>query len=613
MPMPWSVTLSSALPSLAFFRLTTTRVRSGLYATAFSSRLRRAVTSRSSSPSTDRPRVPVQCRVMPRAFAFIRQRSTASATTMSSSTGRGSGTGSTAWIRDSVIRSWTRLVSRCASWRILPAKRRTASASSAASSMVSASRASAPTGVLSSWLVLATKSRLTSSTRRLSVWSSARTRTSPPPPTAAPRGATRTAKLVVLPPSLGTGTSNSPSRISPSLRTWRARAASSVTMSRSPLTRPKARAAALARSTRSLLSTTTAEEESTDRTAAMPGGSLVGLGWRAVRSLGLRAGRTVPVLVVLSAMRSPLFALSKDVNWEDSQAQWYVVALSGQQRVWHSPGDIRRLFILRTTFGNARFTRFLASRLLATLVLDRLGRLRGCLRVQVAAAGDSGPEGIVELVEQRDAGRDVQLRDRRVADPVQVLDQGAQGVAVGDDYYGLVAVQLGHDRVVPVREHAGHDVLEALGARPGLGRQDGVAGLVGLGQGIVVGNGGWGHVVGAAPQHELLVAELPPGRGLVLALQGAVVPLVQPPGPAYRQPEQVRLLQRQVGGLDGPGEHRGVHRVGAYFRLGEQPAAVDRLLRSDLGQAHVHPAGEQALGVPFALAVPQQYQGLHGF
>src|ERR1700722_11874649 len=167
MPMPWSATLSSALPSLARFRVTTTRVRSGLYATAFSSRLRSAVTSRSSSPRTDRPRVPEDARVIPRAFAFIRQRSRASATTMSSSTGRGSGTGSTAWIRDSVIRSWTRLVSRCASWRILPANRRTASASSAASSLVSASRASAPTGVLRSWLVLATKPRLTSYTRRL--------------------------------------------------------------------------------------------------------------------------------------------------------------------------------------------------------------------------------------------------------------------------------------------------------------------------------------------------------------------------------------------------------------------------------------------------------------
>jgi len=78
------------------------------------------------------------------------------------------------------------------------------------------------------------------------------------------------------PPSRGTGTSNSPSLISPSLRTCRASAASSLTMRRSPLTSPKARAAALALSTRSLLSTTTAEEDSTERTDAMPGGSLEG-------------------------------------------------------------------------------------------------------------------------------------------------------------------------------------------------------------------------------------------------------------------------------------------------------------------------------------------------
>src|SRR6201996_1233821 len=190
--------------------------------------------------------------------------------------GPGSEPGSAPWIRDSVIRSWTRKVSRDASCRIRPANRRTASASSAASSIVSASRASAPTGVLSSWLTLATKSRRTSSTRCRSVWSSARTRTSPPPPTVPESGATRTAKVVVRPPKRGTGTSNSASRISPSRRTCRARAASSLTMSRSPLTIPKVRAAALARSTRSSLSTTTAEDESTERTDAIPGGSLAG-------------------------------------------------------------------------------------------------------------------------------------------------------------------------------------------------------------------------------------------------------------------------------------------------------------------------------------------------
>src|SRR5215831_2711561 len=48
--------------------------------------------------------------VIPRAFAFIRHRSTASATTASTSTGCGSGMGSAAWILDSVMRSWTRNV-----------------------------------------------------------------------------------------------------------------------------------------------------------------------------------------------------------------------------------------------------------------------------------------------------------------------------------------------------------------------------------------------------------------------------------------------------------------------------------------------------------------------
>ena len=179
-------------------------------------------------------------------------------------------------MRDSVIRSWASLVSRDASCRIRPAKRRTASGSSAASSTVSASSASAPTGVLSSWLTLATKSRRTSSTRRLSVWSSASSSTRPPPPTPDPSGATRTAKLVVRPPNLVPATSISPSRISPSRRTWRARASNSPTISRSPFTRPNERAAALARSTRSSLSMTTAEEDSTERTAAMPAGSRAG-------------------------------------------------------------------------------------------------------------------------------------------------------------------------------------------------------------------------------------------------------------------------------------------------------------------------------------------------
>ena len=166
-----------------------------------------------------------------------------------------------------------------------PAKRRTASGSSAASSMVSASRASAPTGVFSSWLMLATKSRRTSSTRRLSVWSSASSRMRP----SVPSGATRTAKLVRRPPNELPDRSTSPSRVCPSRRTCRTRASSSPTMSWPSLTKPKVRAAWLAISTLSARSSTTAEEESTDRTDATPGGSLVARGLSAAGSRGLSA------------------------------------------------------------------------------------------------------------------------------------------------------------------------------------------------------------------------------------------------------------------------------------------------------------------------------------
>jgi hypothetical protein len=72
------------------------------------------------------------------------------------------------------------------------------------------------------------------------------------------------------------------------------------------LTSPNARAAALARSTLSLLSTTTAEEESTERTDAMPGGSLAGC--LAARSREPRAWRAVPpepAALVLIATQSP--------------------------------------------------------------------------------------------------------------------------------------------------------------------------------------------------------------------------------------------------------------------------------------------------------------------
>ena len=82
-----------------------------------------------------------------------------------------SGSRSAPCSRDSSISSLTMLPSRLASTSTFSPNRRTVSGSSAEASSASASTAIAPTGVLSSWLTLATKSRRVASMRAYSEWS----------------------------------------------------------------------------------------------------------------------------------------------------------------------------------------------------------------------------------------------------------------------------------------------------------------------------------------------------------------------------------------------------------------------------------------------------------
>ena len=101
--------------------------------------------------------------------AARRVRSMASATIWSTSTSAAPGIGSAPCTRDSSISSPTSLASRGPSCWMRAAKRATICGSSAASWIASASRVSAPTGVLSSCETLATKSRRTASSRRCSL------------------------------------------------------------------------------------------------------------------------------------------------------------------------------------------------------------------------------------------------------------------------------------------------------------------------------------------------------------------------------------------------------------------------------------------------------------
>ena len=137
--MPWSATLISTRPASPSpvgpvpagpwlldprrCTVTTTRVRSGLYATAFSSRLRSAVISWLRTASICRPRSPAQRRSICLASAAVRTESSASATTSSTATVSTCEPTSSPCSRDSSISSLTIDDSRAASCCIRAANR----------------------------------------------------------------------------------------------------------------------------------------------------------------------------------------------------------------------------------------------------------------------------------------------------------------------------------------------------------------------------------------------------------------------------------------------------------------------------------------------------------
>ncbi len=127
----------------------------------------------------------------------------------------------------------TSRVSRSLSSTIRSENRMTASGSSEASRTASDSRRMAPTGVFSSWLTLATKSRRTASTRRSRVRSSTSASTR-----REPSGATRTVTCR-LGPWLR-GMTSSVSRICPSRRTSLTNEASVSETREVPRTNPMA-------------------------------------------------------------------------------------------------------------------------------------------------------------------------------------------------------------------------------------------------------------------------------------------------------------------------------------------------------------------------------------
>ena len=163
MPTPLSATVSSNRP-VEVDAATTTSEPGGEYFTALSNRLNTAETSWRRSPCTTSSGS-TSTETSTSAFsAAVEMRATASPTIEIAWTSPNSASSPNS-IRDSSSRSSTVHEARSASVIIRSASRDTTSLSGS-SRIVSASSPSAPIGVLSSWLMFATKSRRTVSVRR---------------------------------------------------------------------------------------------------------------------------------------------------------------------------------------------------------------------------------------------------------------------------------------------------------------------------------------------------------------------------------------------------------------------------------------------------------------
>jgi hypothetical protein len=218
-------------------------------------------------------------------------------------------------------------------------------------------------------------------------------------------------------------------------------------------------------------------------------------------------------------------------------------------------------------------------------------------------------QALVELVDDGHARGDLELGDVLAGHLVEVLDKGPQAVAVGRHQYHLAGEQGGRDGVVPVRDHAHHDVGQALRAGHDAGHVAGVGRHVEGGTRLQRGRR---HVVAPAPQQELLVAIAVARLRLVQAGQAAVVTLVEPPVPVHRHPQPRRLFLKDVEGADGPGEHGRKGDVGQQTFGREEAARLAGLLLTVRRQVDVPPPGEAVFEVPEALAMTGEHESGHG-
>jgi len=107
------------------------------------------------------------------------------------------------------------------------------------------------------------------------------------------------------------------------------------------------------------------------------------------------------------------------------------------------------------------------------LVGDRLCRTPDLLFIAQVIVADR-VHRVVELVDEGEPGRDVEVGDHVVGYLIQVFDEGTDAVSVGCDQDPFPVLYRRNDRLVPVGHHPGQRVLQRFGGRqvpPSSGRR----------------------------------------------------------------------------------------------------------------------------------------------
>src|ERR1700679_2832993 len=183
-----------------------------------------------------------------------------------------------------------------------------------------------------------------------------------------------------------------------------------------------------------------------------------------------------------------------------------------------------------------------------------LSRRDGFLVAEEAAA--ERLQLLVELVENWDAGRDVELHDVALGHHVEHLDQGAQRVSVRNDEHVLAGPKFRDDARFPVGQHARQGVLERFRSGQRERVDTGIARVETRVPRIVGTQRRRRNIVAAAPDLDLRFAVLLDGLRLVEPLQGTVVAFVEAPAAFHRNPHAVGGIQDQPQRADRTLQHR---------------------------------------------------------